>query len=74
MRILYDIVLQNIIDLYNLTSLVADDRFVYIEVHNGIYSLSQADRLADDDLVNYLALYNYKPITYMHTRPLGKHI
>ena len=64
MRIQFDIVPQNIIDLHNLTSLVADDGFVYMEVHGGIYGLLQADRLAHDNLVNHLVPYNYKLVTH----------
>ena len=64
MCIPYDILPQDIIDLYNLSSLVADDGFVYIEVHGGIYGLPQAGRLAHDDLVTHLAPYNYKPATH----------
>ena len=64
MWIPFDILPQSIINLYNLTVLVAGDGFIYMEVYGRIYGLPQAGRLAYNNLVKHLALYNYKPVTH----------
>ena len=64
MWIPYDILSKDIIDLYNLDSIVADNGFVYMEVHGRIYGLFQAGRLAHNNLVAHLAPYNYAPVTF----------
>ena len=64
MRILFDILPQDIIIQYELNSMVAEDGFVYIEVRGGIYGLPQAGRLAHDDLVTHLAQYDYALVKY----------
>ena len=64
MRIPFDILLQDIIIQYNLKFIVAEDGFVCMEVHSGIYGLPQVEQLAYNDLVAYLALYNYVPVKH----------
>ena len=64
MMILFNILLQDMIDLCHLTSLVADDGFICIEVRSRIYSLFQVGRLAYDDLVMHLVTYNCKPVAH----------
>ena len=41
MRILFDILLQDIIIEYNLKFIVAEDSFAHMEVHSSIYGLLQ---------------------------------
>ena len=71
MRILFDILPQDIIIQYNLKSIVAEDGFVCIEVHSSICGLPQVERLAYNDLVAHLAPYNYAPVK--HTLGLWVH-
>ena len=71
MCIPFDILPQDIIIQYELQSILADDGFIYMEVHGGIYGLPQAGRLAHDDLVKHLAPYNYAPV--QHTPGLWTH-
>ena len=40
MRILFNILPQDIIIQYNLQSIVAEDDFAYVEVYGSIYKLS----------------------------------
>ena len=64
MRILFNILLQYIIIQYNLLSIVAKDSFTYMEVNSSICGLLQVEQLAHDNLVAYLAPYNYVLVKY----------
>ena len=45
---------DDIIEQYNLTPLFSNG-FVYVEIRRGMYGLPQAGRLANDQLVKFLA-------------------
>jgi hypothetical protein len=51
---------DDIIAQYDLTRLIVNG-FVYVEIRRGMYGLPQAGRLANDQLVAFLAPHGYKP-------------
>ena len=51
---------DDIIEQYNLTPLFSNG-FVYVEIRRGMYGLPQAGRLANDQLVKFLAPHGYTP-------------
>ena len=51
---------DDIIEQYNLTPLFHNG-FVYVEIRRGMYGLPQAGRLANDQLVKFLAPHGYAP-------------
>ena len=53
MRLLIAIIPQDFIDLYNLTSLVDDQEWVYFCIDKGMCGLKQAGIIANEALVNY---------------------
>ena len=61
MRISVKIIPSYILDLYELRDLVTDG-FVYVEIRRGIYGLPQAGRIANDQLVTFLAPHGYHPV------------
>jgi hypothetical protein len=61
MRIPLDMIPQAIIDQYNLTPLIHNG-FVYVEIRRGMYGLPQAGRLANDQLIAFLAPHGYHPV------------
>ena len=60
----------DIIDQYNLKPLFHNG-FVYVEIRRGMYGLPQAGRLANDQLIKFLAPHGYKPCAL--TPGLWKH-
>ena len=59
MHIHLKVIPQAIIDQYNLLALADDNGYVYVEIRKGMYGLPQAGRLANDELVPYLAQHGY---------------
>ena len=55
---------HEIIDKYNLSSLVEDKYFVYIKIVKRVYGLKQASIIAHQELTNHLAQYGYHPVQY----------
>jgi hypothetical protein len=68
MRLSLNIILQEIIDKYNLLD-KAKNGYVYIFIDKGIYGLPQAGGLANNLLVKGLAPHGYHPVD--HTRSLA---
>jgi hypothetical protein len=54
----------DIIEQYDLLSLVADDGYVYIEINKGMYGVKQAALMAYEKLVAALAPHGYRPCKY----------
>jgi hypothetical protein len=61
MRIPIDMLPDTIIDQYNLRPLFHNG-FVYVEIRRGMYGLPQAGRLANDQLIAFLAPHGYRPV------------
>ncbi len=76
-QIKIDDVPEDIIKQYNLCEKVDNDRYVYIEVHKGMYGLPQAGILAQELLEQRLNKHGYFqnkaiPGLWMHqTRPIS---
>ena len=62
MRIPFKILPQDIIDFYDLNSIVHEDGYVYVEIQKGMYGLKQAALLAYDELCSILIPAGYHPI------------
>ena len=52
---------QDIIDEYNLLSIVDNQGFVYVNIVKGMYGLKQAGIIAHKSLIHHLALFGYHP-------------
>ena len=61
MRIPIDMLPDAIIDQYNLRPLFHNG-YVYVEIRRGMYGLPQAGRLANDQLIAFLAPHGYRPV------------
>ena len=70
MRPPISLILDEIIDQYNLLPLVQDG-WVYMEIQKVIYGLPQAGLLANQRLTTHLAKYDYSPTR--HTPGLWRH-
>ncbi len=70
MRLRLDVIPNKIIVAYNLWDLVTADGWVYIAIHKGMYSLSQAGILANQLLECRLATKRILPVP-THARPLA---
>ena len=76
MRARIDDILKDIFEFYNLQDLVHNS-YVYCEIRRGMYSLPQAGRIANDELVPHLAAHGYiqaehTPGIFSHeTRPIS---
>ena len=55
------IIPQEIIDAYNLTTLVDNQGWIYMRTEKGTYRLKQAGIIANQELVKYMAPYQYQP-------------
>lgn len=64
------IIPEEVIAVYNLLPLV-NNTFVYILIQKGMHSLPHAGKLANDELINHLAPFDYQPTT--HTPGLWTH-
>ena len=71
MRIPLKIIPQEIIDAYNLTTLVDNQGWIYMRTEKGTYRLKQAGIIANQELVKYMAPYGYH--TVQHTPGLWVH-
>ena len=60
MRIPIDMLPEAIIDQYNLRPLFHNG-YVFVEIRRGMYGLPQAGRLANDQLIAFLATHGYRP-------------
>ena len=71
MRIPLKIIPQEIIDAYNLTSMINDQGWIYMRTKNGIYGLKQAGIMANQELAKNMAPFGYHPV--QHTPGLWVH-
>ena len=71
MRIHLKIIPQEIIDAYNLTSLVNDQGCIYMLIDKGMYGLKLAGIIANQELVKHMAPIGYHPM--QHTPGLWFH-
>ena len=71
MKIKLDKISKDLIQHYNLRSLVHTDGHVYIEIQKGMPGLKQAGRIANDCLKEHRNKYGYHPCT--HTPALWTH-
>jgi hypothetical protein len=65
MRVPLHMIPDSIMDSYKLHSKVRNG-FVYIEVRRGMYGLPQAGKIANDQLVKFLAPHGYEPVALTH--------
>ena len=65
------IIPQEIIDAYNLTSLVDNQGWIYMRIEKGMYGLKQAGIIANQDLVKHMAPFGYHPV--QHTPGIWVH-
>jgi hypothetical protein len=65
MRLALTIILQEIIDKYDLLE-KAKNGHAYICIDKGMYGLPQAGRLANDLLIKRLAPHGYHPVEHTH--------
>jgi hypothetical protein len=70
MKIPISMIPQSIIDQYHLLAIVHNG-YVYVEINKGMYGLPQAGRIANDELVPYLAQHGYHQCE--HTPGLFRH-
>ena len=61
MRIPIDMLPNAIIEQYDLRPLFHNG-YVYMEIRRGMYGLPQAGRLANDQLIAFLAPHGYRPV------------
>jgi hypothetical protein len=61
MRIPIDMLPAAIIEQYNLRPLIHNNA-VFVEIRRGMYGLPQAGRLANDQLIKFLAPHGYAPV------------
>ena len=61
MRIPIAMIPEVIIEQYNLRPLIHNGH-VYVEIRRGMYGLPQAGRLANDQLIKFLAPHGYEPV------------
>ncbi len=61
MRIPIDMLPDAIIEQYDLR-LLFHNGYVYVEIRRGMYGLPQARRLANDQLIAFLAPHGYRPV------------
>ena len=71
MRILFKIIPQEIIDTYDLKTLVDDQGLIYMRIEKGMYGLKQAGITSNQELVKHMAPFGYHPVT--HTPGLWVH-
>ena len=53
--------LVDIREKYNITPLIAPNRYVYCKIKRGMYVLKQAARLARDQLIAHIKPFGYYP-------------
>ena len=69
MRIMLKIIPQEIIDSYNLTTLVDNQGWIYMRVERVVYSIKQSGIIANQELVKYGSMWVSSRTT--HTWPVG---
>ena len=62
MKLALDFFLDEIIEQYNLRSLVCPNGWIYMEIHKGMPGLKQADRITKEQLKTHLAQFGYAPV------------
>jgi hypothetical protein len=65
MRVPLHMLPASIIEEYNLTPLIHNG-FVYVEIRRGMYGLPQAGKIANDQLIKFLAPHGYEPVPLTH--------
>ena len=65
MRIPLKIVPQEIIDAYNLTSLVGNQGWIYMRIEKGMYGLKQDGIISNQELVKHMAPFWYHPVQHI---------
>ena len=53
------LILQRIIDHYNLNDIIDDKGFVYAKINKAWFGLKQSGKIAHDDLVQHLNKHRY---------------
>ena len=71
MRIPLKTIPQEIIDTYDLKSLVDNQGQIYMRTEKGVYGLKQAGIIANQELVKNMAPFGYHPVK--HTPGLWVH-
>ena len=71
MRIPLKIIPREIIDAYNLDTLVDNQGWIYMRIKKGMYLLKQAGIIANQELVKHMAPFGYHPVE--HTPELWVH-
>ena len=71
MRIPLRIIPQEIINAYNLTALVDDQRWIYMRIKKGMYGLKQALIITNHELVKHMSPFRYN--TVQHSPDLWVH-
>ena len=64
MRLPYHLFPQELIDLYNLDNIVANDGYVHWKAQGGMHGLPQAGILAHIKLKNYLKPFGHEPVKF----------
>lgn len=62
MRIPIDMLPDAIIEQYNLRPLLFHNGHVYVEICRGMYGLPHAGRLANNQIITFLAPHGYCPV------------
>ena len=65
------IIPQEIIDTYDLNSLVNGQGWIYMRIENGMYGLKQVGIIDNQELVKHMAPFEYHPVK--HTPGLWVH-
>jgi hypothetical protein len=65
MRVPIHMIPTDIIESYKLAPLVKNG-FVYVEIRRGMYGLPQAGKIANDQLIKFLAPHGYEPVPLTH--------
>ena len=71
MRIPLKIIPQEVIDAYNLTTLVYNQGWIYMLIEKVVYGLKQSGIIANQELVKHMAPFGYH--TIQHTPVLWVH-
>lgn len=65
MRVPAHMIPDDIIQAYNLTPLIKNS-IIYVEICRGMYGSPQAGKIANDQLIKFLAPHNYAPVLLTH--------
>ena len=66
MQLAISMVLQEVIDHYNLQNIVIEDGWIYCEIRKAICELKELGRLANIELQTVLVSEGYKPCHFTH--------